>query len=252
MEGLLNWDIHEELISVTKRILKLNKQDFRITDKNLLAKNPKYPICDVVLKVDYVYSIEHLLNLWINISKRQPIFIFKNNGYTVSLSCHLQMPVKIESNAVREINIININEILTLCMTDIEFMKPSSSGVLTKCIIRKSKPCTFIIEFISFGPENETEYRALMKSVCAKINPAEKKICLPIARRRNVAVCRKITSQPTAAINPETSVIKKANTFFDLCYFDYMFILFILLLIAITYVIYKGVLKGNNRAVVSS
>lgn len=163
--------VYDDLISTTKRILNLDTNDFRITDKNLFSKNPKYPLCDIVLKLDVVYSIEYLLNLWELISKQEPKFIFKNTGSSVSMSCYLHPSVKVETqNIVKEFNILRMNESLIVCMDDIEAIKPSSRGVLIKCIIRRNRDSTFILEFVAFGPENENEYNSLLKTIFNKNN----------------------------------------------------------------------------------
>lgn len=168
---MANGDMYDELIESTSRILRLGPNDFRVTDRNLFSKNPKYPLCDIVLKLDYPYSLEYLLGLWSTISKQEPKFVFKNNGSAISMSCYLQPSVKIENRSVvKEFNILRVNETLIVCMNDIEAIKPSSSGVLTKCIIRRNRDSTFVLEFVAFGPENETEYNSLLKLIKSKHN----------------------------------------------------------------------------------
>ncbi|ANC96575.1 nuclear egress membrane protein [macacine betaherpesvirus 9] len=166
---MLKEKTYDELIVSTCRILKLGPNEFRVTDKNLFTKNPKFPLCDILLKLDFAYSLEYLLSLWEDITKQEARFIFKNTGGAVSMSCYLHAPIKVEHpNTVKECNILNVNECLSVCLHDIEAMKPSSCGVLTKCIIRRNRDSAFIIEFVAFGPESETEYIALLKAIFLK------------------------------------------------------------------------------------
>ncbi|APZ76262.1 nuclear egress protein [Murid herpesvirus 3] len=257
MESFLSWEIHDELISVTKKVFKLHDNEFRVTDKNLLTKNPKYPLCDIILKLDCVYSCEHLLHLWTNISKREPVFVFKNNGHTVSLSCYLQLPVKMESSTVvKETNVLNVNESLSVCMGDIISIKPSCNGVLTKCIIRKNKSSSFIVEFISFGPDNEKEYKALMKSVFAKINPAENKIIksnkkINLQRNKLPLKERKITPSIPDVTNRNEYNKEQSEIYINVRW-EHLAICMVVSLLIVGYVIYRGLFKTYNSTVMPS
>ena len=46
---MLKEKMYDELILSTCRVLKLGPADFRVTDKNLFSKNPKFPLCDILL-----------------------------------------------------------------------------------------------------------------------------------------------------------------------------------------------------------
>ncbi|QQL09866.1 Ba81 [Baboon cytomegalovirus] len=162
--------LHHDLVSATRRILKLGPAELRVTDAGLICKNPNYSVCDAMLKTDTVYCVEYLLSYWESRTDHVPCFIFKNTGCAVSLCCFVRAPLKLlSSRHVGEFNVLKVNESLIVTLKDIEDIKPSAYGVLTKCVVRKSNsPSVFNIELIAFGPENETEYENLIKELCAK------------------------------------------------------------------------------------
>ncbi|AKI29781.1 nuclear egress membrane protein [Mandrillus leucophaeus cytomegalovirus] len=162
--------LHYDLVSATRRILKLGPAELRVTDAGLICKNPNYSVCDAMLKTDTVYCVEYLLSYWESRTDHVPCFIFKNTGCAVSLCCFVRAPLKLlSSRHVGEFNVLKVNDSLIVTLKDIEDIKPSAYGVLTKCVVRKSNsPSVFNIELIAFGPENETEYENLLKELCAK------------------------------------------------------------------------------------
>lgn len=254
MVRLLKQREYNELIEATQRILKLGQRDFRVTDLNLFSKNPKYSLCDIVLKINVVYDIEHLFNMWINISRQEPIFIFKNNGCSVSLSCHLQVPVKSETvTSIRETNVLNVNENLIVCLADFETIKPSSQGVITKCIIRKNKDLVFVVEFISYGPENERDYEALLKMIYTKKKNShtpdiqEKTYkCVKMGERRHIPqkvkkMTRNDNSLPLMHQDNKRHVVAVMRSFW---FRDYI-VLLLLMIVIVGYVVYLGLFKTN-------
>ncbi|AEV80597.1 nuclear egress membrane protein [Cercopithecine betaherpesvirus 5] len=162
--------LHHDLVSATRRILKLGPAELRVTDAGLICKNPNYSVCDAMLKTDTVYCVEYLLSYWESRTDHVPCFIFKNTGCAVSLCCFVRAPLKLVScRHVGEFNVLKVNDSLIVTLKDIEEIKPSAYGVLTKCVVRKSNsPSVFNIELIAFGPENEVEYENLLKELCAK------------------------------------------------------------------------------------
>ncbi|AEQ32159.1 membrane protein UL50 [Cynomolgus macaque cytomegalovirus strain Ottawa] len=162
--------LHHDLVSATRRILKLGPTELRVTDAGLICKNPNYSVCDAMLKTDTVYCVEYLLSYWESRTDHVPCFIFKNTGCAVSLCCFVRAPLKlVSSRHVGEFNVLKVNDSLIVTLKDIEEIKPSAYGVLTKCVVRKSNsPSVFNIELIAFGPENEAEYENLLKELCAK------------------------------------------------------------------------------------
>nr|5DOB_B Chain B, Virion egress protein UL34 homolog [Human herpesvirus 5 strain AD169] len=162
--------LHQDLVQATRRILKLGPSELRVTDAGLICKNPNYSVCDAMLKTDTVYCVEYLLSYWESRADHVPCFIFKNTGCAVSLCCFVRAPVALVSPArhVGEFNVLKVNESLIVTLKDIEEIKPSAYGVLTKCVVRKSNSASvFNIELIAFGPENEGEYENLLRELYA-------------------------------------------------------------------------------------
>lgn len=252
-------DMYDELILSTRRILQLGTNDLRVTDKNLFLKNPKYPLCDIILKLDYAYSIEYLLSLWENVSRKEAKFVFKNTGYTVSMSCYLYPSIKTETpNIVKEFNVLNVNESLVVCMDDIEAMKPSSRGVLTKCIIRRSREPTFILEFVAFGPENEVEYNLLLKAIYTKkstFQRQDEKSRTFFKRRpfQHKSVKDQSHVTPLKSIKTECHDLTSPQRYFDLrraewMFRNYVWPVVVLLALYACYVFYKEFSKKSDGA----
>ncbi|AFK83882.1 B50 [miniopterid betaherpesvirus 1] len=164
---LLDKALQADLIATTKRILKLGNGDLRVTDNALICKNPNYSLCDAMLKTDTVYSIEYLLSYWGARTDHVPCFVFKNTGCAVSLCCYLRAPARlVECDHVSEFNSLRVNESLIVSPRDIERIKPSTHGVLTNCVVRRSTCGTaYNIELVAFGPENEVEYNNLLREL---------------------------------------------------------------------------------------
>uniref|UniRef100_A0AAU7E0Y2 Nuclear egress membrane protein n=1 Tax=Cardioderma bat herpesvirus TaxID=3141914 RepID=A0AAU7E0Y2_9VIRU len=162
--------VQADLIAATQRILRLGSNEVRVTDNALICKNPNYSLCDAMLKVDVVYFIEYLLSYWEARSGHVPCFVFKNTGCAASLCCYLRAPTKaLDGERLKEFNVLRVNESLIVTLKDIEQMKPSARGVLTNCVVRRSAcGSSFSVEFITFGPENETEYENLLRDLYAK------------------------------------------------------------------------------------
>ena len=131
----MNKVLHQDLVQATRRILKLGPSELRVTDAGLICKNPNYSVCDAMLKTDTVYCVEYLLSYWESRTDHVPCFIFKNTGCAVSLCCFVRAPVKLVSPArhVGEFNVLKVNESLIVTLKDIEEIKPSAYGVLTRC-----------------------------------------------------------------------------------------------------------------------
>nr|WEG69057.1 nuclear egress membrane protein [Mastomys natalensis cytomegalovirus 2]WEG69195.1 nuclear egress membrane protein [Mastomys natalensis cytomegalovirus 2]WEG69334.1 nuclear egress membrane protein [Mastomys natalensis cytomegalovirus 2]WEG69472.1 nuclear egress membrane protein [Mastomys natalensis cytomegalovirus 2]WEG69610.1 nuclear egress membrane protein [Mastomys natalensis cytomegalovirus 2] len=156
-----------DLIFNTRRILRLEENELRITDSALICKNPNYSLCDAMLSTDIVYPIEYLLSYWECKSGKSACFVFKNTGCRVSLSCYLGFPDRLKDlGRVSDFNFLGANEAVIVTLGDIERIKPCDRGVLTNCVIRKSNSTmVFNIEVVAFGPENETEYEELLRDI---------------------------------------------------------------------------------------
>ncbi|QGH81888.1 UL50 [Human betaherpesvirus 5] len=191
----MNKVLHQDLVQATRRILRLGPSELRVTDAGLICKNPNYSVCDAMLKTDTVYCVEYLLSYWESRTDHVPCFIFKNTGCAVSLCCFVRAPVKLVSPArhVGEFNVLKVNESLIVTLKDIEEIKPSAYGVLTKCVVRKSNSASvFNIELIAFGPENEGEYENLLRELYAK-----KAASTSLAVRNHVTVSSHSGSGPS-------------------------------------------------------
>ncbi|AEV80911.1 nuclear egress membrane protein [Saimiriine betaherpesvirus 4] len=162
--------LHHDLVSATRRILKLGPNELRVTDSSLICKNPNYSVCDAMLRTDTVYCVEYLLSYWESRTDHIPCFVFKNTGCAVSLCCFIRAPTKlVSSRHVGEFNVLRVNDQIVITLKDIEDLKPSAYGVLTKCVVRKSNAASvFNIELIAFGPENEREYEILLRELYQK------------------------------------------------------------------------------------
>lgn len=160
-------DVCVDLVSNTRRILKLEENELRVTDTALICKNPNYSLCDAMLSTDTVYSLEYLLSYWECRSGRCACFVFKNTGCRVSLSCYVGFPDRLRNlKRVTDFNLLSINESLLVTLNDIERIKPCDKGILTNCVVRKSNNgLAYNIEVIAFGPENESEYEALLRDI---------------------------------------------------------------------------------------
>lgn len=163
----LDKDMSVDLVSNTRRILRLEENELRVTDNALICKNPNYPLCDAMLSTDVVYPLEYLLSFWECRSGRGACFVFKNTGCRVSLSCYVGCPERLRGlKRVCDFNFLNVNESLAVTLADIERIKPCDKGVLTNCVVRKSNSgMTYSIEVVAFGPDNEVEYEALLREI---------------------------------------------------------------------------------------
>ncbi|AAK57099.1 T50 [Tupaiid betaherpesvirus 1] len=168
--ALLEKAVQADLVAVTRRILRLNNSDLRVTDYALICKNPNYSLCDAMLKTDVVYSVEYLLSFWEAKTQHVPCFVFKNTGRAVSLCCYVRPPVKLANcPRVREFNVLRVNESIVVGLKDIEQIKPSAQGILTNCVVRRSAcGSAYNIELVAFGPDNELEYEALLRELYLK------------------------------------------------------------------------------------
>lgn len=64
---------------------------------------------------------------------------------------------------------LRVNESLIVSLKDIEQIKPSTSGVLTNCVVRQSTcGSDYTIELVAFGPDNESEYEKLLHELYVK------------------------------------------------------------------------------------
>ncbi|AEV80756.1 nuclear egress membrane protein [Aotine betaherpesvirus 1] len=162
--------LHHDLVTATRRILKLGPNELRVTDSSLICKNPNYSVCDAMLRTDTVYCVEYLLSYWESRTDHVPCFVFKNTGCAVSLCCFIRAPTKlVSSRHVGEFNVLRVNDQIVVTLKDIEDIKPSAYGVLTKCVVRKSNVASvFNIELIAFGPENERDYDNLLRELYSK------------------------------------------------------------------------------------
>lgn len=166
---------HGDLISTTRRILRLGPNELRVTDNALICKNPNYSLCDAMLKTDVVYCIEYLLSYWEARTGNVAYFVFKNSGSAISLCCYVKAPAGLSRlDHVREFNVLRVNESLAVAISDIERVKPSARGVLTNCVVRRSTSgSAYNIEFVAFGPENEREYDTLLRDMYVKKKRSE-------------------------------------------------------------------------------
>ncbi|AWV67979.1 M50 protein [Murid betaherpesvirus 1] len=163
-------NVGADLISNTRRILRLDENELRITDTALICKNPNYSLCDAMLTTDIVYPVEYLLSYWECRSGRTACFVFKNTGCRVSLSCYIGFPERLKDlKRVCDFNFLSVNEALVVTLADIERIKPCDKGVLTNCVVRKSNSgMSYNIEVVAFGPDNEAEYQALLRDIYAR------------------------------------------------------------------------------------
>nr|WEG69746.1 nuclear egress membrane protein [Mastomys natalensis cytomegalovirus 3]WEG70026.1 nuclear egress membrane protein [Mastomys natalensis cytomegalovirus 3]WEG70166.1 nuclear egress membrane protein [Mastomys natalensis cytomegalovirus 3]WEG70726.1 nuclear egress membrane protein [Mastomys natalensis cytomegalovirus 3] len=159
-----------DLISNTRRILKLDESELRITDSALICKNPNYSLCDAMLNTDVVYPLEYLLSYWECRSGRTASFVFKNTGCRISLSCYIGFPERLRGfKRVCDFNVLSVNESVVVTLVDIERIKPCEKGVLTNCVVRRSNNnMAFNIEVVAFGPESEVEYETLLRDIYVK------------------------------------------------------------------------------------
>nr|WRQ19888.1 MAG: protein m50 [Herpesviridae sp.] len=166
----LDRTLHADLISITRRILRLGDNELRVTDNALICKNPNYSLCDAMLKTDVTYCLEYLLSYWESRTKHTACFVFKNTGCRVSLCCYVKAPAKLSGlGRVKDFNFLRVNQSLIVTLQDIEYIKPCAHGVLTNCVVRKSNcGLSYNIEVVAFGPENESEYEILLRDIYLK------------------------------------------------------------------------------------
>uniref|UniRef100_A0AAU7E1S4 Nuclear egress membrane protein n=1 Tax=Hipposideros bat herpesvirus TaxID=3141919 RepID=A0AAU7E1S4_9VIRU len=166
----LDKSTHNDLIAMTRRILRLGDNELRVTENSLICKNPNYSLCDAMLKTDVVYCVEYLMSYWECKTGSVPFFVFKNSGSAVSLCCYVKAPPKLVGlGHVGEFNSLKVNESLVVAVCDIERVKPSARGVLTNCVVRRSMDgSAYNIEFVAFGPESESEYNSLLREMYMK------------------------------------------------------------------------------------
>ncbi|AFX83374.1 B50 [Murid betaherpesvirus 8] len=159
-----------DLVHNTRRILKLEENELRVTDSALICKNPNYSLCDAMLSTDVIYPLEYLLSYWECRSGTGACFVFKNTGCRVSMSCHVGFPERLRGmKRVCEYNVLNVNETFVVTLSDIDRIKPCEKGVLTNCVVRRSNSgMAYNVEVVAFGPENEAEYEALLRDIYAR------------------------------------------------------------------------------------
>ncbi|AGE11529.1 GP50 [Caviid betaherpesvirus 2] len=168
---MLERAVYTDLIATTQRIMRLSPHEMRVTEYALVEKNPNYSVCDIVLRPETLYSIEYLLSSWESLTCQLPCFAFKNTGSVISLCCYVHMPDKFTSmRHVREYNLLRMNDVLIVDSHDIDMIKPTQNGILTKFVVRRSTfgSGAFSLELVAFGPENETEYFNLLRELHTK------------------------------------------------------------------------------------
>lgn len=264
MQASISQYVQDELISSTVRILNLSPSEFRVTDRNLLSKNPKCSICDIVLKTEVLYSIEYLMELWERVSQKDPKFVFKNTGVTVSLSCYIQPPIKPETHInLKEFNTLNVNEVLIIGVSDIVAIKPSRRGVLTKCVIRRCyKTSSFTLEFITFGPENELEYNSLLDIIYTKrekLTRVTMESCVDSQRKRlsSYGGLRSIKYRSTKlrdsvvrdSLRPATICRRVGKRGYGVFFERWFIVCFFLATVVVGYAVFKELYKESYKPV---